>query len=49
MVSIPRDTLVNIPKYGLIEINASYTYGELKLLVETVEELTNTKLIITPK
>lgn len=39
LVSIPRDTLVDIPGYGMAKINASYAYGGAKLLVETVENL----------
>ena len=40
LVSIPRDTLVDIPGQGKAKINASYAYGGAKLLVQTVEELT---------
>ncbi|MDO5721663.1 MAG: LCP family protein [Actinomycetaceae bacterium] len=40
LVSIPRDTWVNIPGYGENKINASYALGGAPLLVETVEELT---------
>lgn len=39
MVSIPRDSWVNIPEYGEAKINASYAYGGEALLVKTVEEL----------
>jgi len=45
MISIPRDTYVNIPGFGKDKINAAYTYGELEakgggipLVVKTVSE-----------
>lgn len=44
IVSIPRDTLARIPGYDLDKINASFSYGGPKLLVQTVEGLTNTKI-----
>lgn len=44
IVSIPRDTFVNIPGHGANKINASYYFGGPKLLVETVEGLTNIKI-----
>ena len=40
MVSLPRDTYVNIPGYGWDKINATYAYGGPALLVQTVEALT---------
>ncbi|WP_284710540.1 LCP family protein, partial [Actinomyces sp. 187325] len=40
LVSLPRDTYVEVPGYGGDKINASYAYGEAPLLVETVEDLT---------
>ncbi len=39
MVSIPRDTLVDIPGYGEDKINAALSVGDLPLLMETVENL----------
>ena len=39
LVSIPRDTWVDIPEYGEGKINASFSYGGPELLVDTVEEL----------
>lgn len=39
MVSIPRDTLVNIPGYGEDKINAALSVGDLPLLMETVQNL----------
>lgn len=37
-LSIPRDTLVNIPGHGLDKINAAYAYGGAELSVQTVEQ-----------
>lgn len=39
MVSIPRDSLVEIPGYGEDKINAAMAYGGVDLLKETVENL----------
>ncbi|HZK25105.1 MAG TPA: LCP family protein [Oscillospiraceae bacterium] len=42
MLSIPRDTLVEIPGYaGTDKINHAHAFGGTKLLVETVEHFTN--------
>ncbi len=40
LVSLPRDTYVDIPGYGGDKINSAYTWGGAPLLVETVEDLT---------
>lgn len=40
LVSIPRDTLVNIPGKGGYKINAAYAFGGAPLLVKTVEQFT---------
>lgn len=40
MVSLPRDTYVEIPGYGMNKINAAFSFGGAALLVETVENLT---------
>lgn len=40
-VSIPRDSYVPIPGYGRDKINAAFSYGGAKLMVQTVEELTD--------
>jgi len=37
LVSIMRDTYVDIPGYGYNKINASYAYGGIKLLTETIQ------------
>ena len=44
MISLPRDTLARIPGYDLDKLNSSFSYGGPKLLVQTVEGLTNTKI-----
>lgn len=38
MMSIPRDTYVNIPGYGMDKINHAYAFGGVALSVQTVEE-----------
>lgn len=40
LISLPRDTYVDIPGHGDGKINAAYAYGGAPLLVETVEGLT---------
>ena len=40
LVSLPRDTYVDIPGYGGDKINSAYTWGGAPLLVTTVEDLT---------
>lgn len=40
MISIPRDSYVPIPGHGSNKINAAYSIGGPKLLVETVEQVT---------
>ena len=43
-LSIPRDTLVPIPGYGVTKINAAYSYGGPALAIKTVENLTGVKI-----
>lgn len=38
LVSIMRDTYVNIPGYGYNKINASYSFGGAELVKETIKE-----------
>lgn len=38
MLSIPRDTYVNIPGYGMDKINHAYAFGNAGLSVQTVED-----------
>jgi LCP family protein required for cell wall assembly len=40
LVSIPRDSYVNIPGYGMNKINAAYDLGGPKLLAETLQNAT---------
>ena len=40
LVSIPRDSYVNIPGYGMNKINAAFDFGGPKLLAETVQNAT---------
>ncbi len=40
LISIPRDTYVEIPGYGGRKLNAAYAFGGPELLVSTVEGLT---------
>lgn len=40
LISLPRDTLVEIPGHGMNKLNASYSLGGAPLLVQTVEGLT---------
>src|SRR5699024_9743195 len=40
LVSLPRDTLVDIPGHGGYKLNAAYSFGGAPLLVDTVEDFT---------
>lgn len=44
MVSIPRDSYVDIPGYGSDKINAAYSFGGAPLLAETIEQATGLRL-----
>lgn len=44
LVSLPRDSLVEIPGYGEERINAAYAFGGAPLLVETVESATGVRV-----
>lgn len=41
MLSIPRDTYVNIPGRGMDKINHAYAFGDVALSIQTVEEAFN--------
>jgi LCP family protein required for cell wall assembly len=43
-LSIPRDTVANIPGYGDQKINAAYAFGGPALTIKTVERLTGVKI-----
>jgi LCP family protein required for cell wall assembly len=44
LISIPRDSWVDIPGHGRNKINASYSFGGPALLVQTVEQLTQVRI-----
>jgi LCP family protein required for cell wall assembly len=44
LVSIPRDSYVDIPGYGYNKINAAYAYGGPKLLIQTVQDATGLRI-----
>ncbi len=44
LLSIPRDSIVDIPGHGTTKINAAYAYGGPKLLVQTIEQDTGVKV-----
>lgn len=44
MVSIPRDSYVDIPDYGAEKINAAFAVGGAPLLAQTVEQATGMRL-----
>lgn len=44
LMSIPRDSLVDIPGHGTSKINAAYAYDGPKLLVETIEQNTGIRI-----
>ena len=43
-LSIPRDTIVEIPGYGLNKINAAYAYGGEALATRTLESLVGVRM-----
>ncbi|AKE42153.1 LytR family transcriptional regulator [Corynebacterium kutscheri] len=44
LISLPRDSYVNIPGYGMNKINAAFTFGGAPLLMQTVEEATGLRI-----
>lgn len=44
LMSIPRDSLVDVPGYGTSKINAAYAFGGPKLLVRTIEQNTGIRV-----
>ena len=44
VMSIPRDSWVEIPGHGSAKINAAYSYGGPTLLIQTVEQLTQVRI-----
>jgi LCP family protein required for cell wall assembly len=43
-LSIPRDTVANIPGHGVSKINAAYAFGGPALAIKTVEQFTGLKI-----
>ncbi|HUO74447.1 MAG TPA: LCP family protein [Solirubrobacteraceae bacterium] len=43
-LSIPRDTVANIPGHGTTKINAAYAYGGAPLAIKTIEQFTGVKI-----
>jgi LCP family protein required for cell wall assembly len=44
LLSIPRDSIVEVPDYGTTKINAAYAYGGPQLLVKTIENETGIRI-----
>lgn len=44
LMSIPRDSLVEVPGYGVTKINAAFAFGGPKLLVRTIEGSTGIRI-----
>lgn len=44
LVSIPRDSYVEVPGYGYDKVNAAFAYGGAPLLVQTVEQATGLRI-----
>jgi len=44
LLSIPRDTLVDIPGYGEDKINAAYAFGGEELMIKTVSNFLDAKI-----
>lgn len=44
LMSIPRDSIVDVPGYGSTKINAAYAYGGPQLLMQTIEQNTGIRV-----
>lgn len=44
LLSLPRDTYVNIPKYGNTKLNHAMAYGDVPLVKETIENFLSIKI-----
>ena len=44
LMSIPRDSIVDVPGHGTTKINAAFAYGGPKLLVKTIEQDTGIRV-----
>jgi len=47
VVSIPRDTLMNVPGFGLTKVNHSFAYGGTSLAKKTLERFLGVKIPFT--
>jgi LCP family protein required for cell wall assembly len=43
-VSLPRDSWVDVPGYGMAKINAAFSFGGPSLAIQTVERLTDVRI-----
>ncbi|WP_448059152.1 LCP family protein [Cellulomonas hominis] len=44
VMSIPRDSWVDVPGYGQAKVNAAFSYGGPTLMIQTIEQLTNVRI-----
>jgi LCP family protein required for cell wall assembly len=44
LMSVPRDSLVEVPGHGVNKINAAFAFGGPKLLIKTIEKNTGIKI-----
>jgi LCP family protein required for cell wall assembly len=44
LMSLPRDSLVDVPGHGVTKINAAFAFGGPKLLVQTIEGATGIRV-----
>ena len=44
VMSIPRDSWVDVPGYGMNKINAAFSYGGAPLTIQTVEQVTGVRI-----
>jgi LCP family protein required for cell wall assembly len=44
VISIPRDSWVDVPGYGMAKINAAFSYGGPPLAIKTIERLTHVRI-----
>src|SRR5680860_288731 len=44
LISVPRDSWVFIPGYGMNKVNAAFSFGGPSLYVETIEDLTGLRM-----
>ncbi|SDN43982.1 transcriptional attenuator, LytR family [Geodermatophilus siccatus] len=44
LISVPRDSWVDVPGHGMDKVNAAYAYGGPALLIRTVEQLTDVRI-----